>query len=178
MVFNTSAARHSKTKHDQIGGTIHSHLDRCSKSNGPDQFRITHPNRPLSLNIADHLIKTFRVSKDGTLTRCFVVVRVEDTCVGDSPCERLLDDNGMGITKFHSCMIEEKRIRFRKVSYACAQCINCDHARQCGQQLYAGKWTNWIDIPDHVPYDDLVDANEKRRRNAQLNFWSRLLNCI
>ena len=165
MVFNTSAARHSKTKHDQIGGTIHSHLDRCSKSNGPDQFRITHPNRPLSWNIITHLRNTFNVSRDGKLKRYYMALRVDDIFLGESPFDRLLDDNKIGIKTFHCCIIQEKRIRFRRVSCACAQCVNCKYARQCDQQLYAGSWTNWIDIPHHVSYDELVRENRKRLRN-------------
>ena len=163
MLFNTSAAGHSKRIHDQIGGTIHSHLDRCSKSNGPNQFRLK-PNMEVAIQVAHHLRNTFNVSKNGILEREFYAMRVEHIFLGESPFDRFLDNNGDGIKKFHSCMIEEHRVRFRKVSCACDQCVKSCYKRQCNQQLYAGSWTNWIDIPFHVSYDELVKTNRKRPR--------------
>ena len=140
-------------------------MDRCSVSNGPNKFRID-SSHTLAWNAVHFCRDTFNESKDDgcDLKREYWELPKDKIFIGDSPFDTLDIAGEDGITKYHCCLMQEKRVRFRKVSCCDDECVRSEHGRQCGNVLYAGRWSKWVDVPVHDKYAVmLAKANRKRR---------------
>ena len=112
---------------------------------------------------------TFAESKDENceLLREYFELPKEMVFIGASPF-KTLKIGVDGIKKYHSMLIQEKRIRFKKVSCCCLDvCVKEEYGRQCGNGIYAGRWSRWVDVPVHEKYEDMVAESIRERKRKR-----------
>ena len=162
---DTTGAGHSKSYHDQIGGTGKSFLDRSS-DNG--ELQLVHGESAAS-QLVRHCRKNFSVSLNGNLQREFYVVPESIVYTKNSPFQSPLDIAGHGIKAYQSAFISTNgKIKYRIVSCNCRMCCNCLFSRCCNQTAFAGKYYNLQSIPNHVPYATLR-ANQDNDNDTNSN---------
>lgn len=151
---DTTAAGHSKSYHDQIGGTCKSFLDR-SADNG--QLQLVH-GESVAKQIVRFCRANFSVSHNGKLQREFYHVPESIIYSKGSPFDSPLDIDGYGIKKFHSAFISiNGNIKYRMIACNCKMCCNSLFSRCCNQYLFAGKYIKLPSIPVHLPYATMRD---------------------
>ena len=159
---DTTPAGHGKTYHDQIGGTTQSHMDR-STINGT--FKLKKNGGTKSKQICNFLSSSFSKSKSGDLDRYFIEVPVDMIYTPPKGSKTIdtLDIHGTGITKYHCAYIEANRMRYRALGCCCTTCVNSKYARQCNKTSYCGRWTEYVSVPIHGTYEQLVnDMNNQK----------------
>ena len=161
ILANTTAAGHSKTYHDQIGGTTQSHMDKC-RANGSFQIKSGESN---SVQAVTFLKRTFKRSQNGSLKRYFYNIPPHMIYTKESPIDRLNID-GNGIKSHHSVYIEQNRFRYRTVSCHCTICINNSYKRACNNNVYAGKWSSHQSVPVHLKWNALLKSVLNNNNNS------------
>lgn len=156
ICHDTTPAGHGKTYHDQIGGTTQSHIDR-STTNGT--FKLKQNTGTKSSQIVNHCRTTFSKSKTGDLDRYFIEIPASMIYTPAKGVRTIdtLDIHGTGITQYHCAYIEANRIRYRALGCCCTTCVNSCYHRQCNRHSYSGRWTKYVSIPVHKPYEQLLN---------------------
>ena len=162
IIANTTESGHGKTYHDQIGGTVQTHLNRCT---GNSTLNIL-AGKSKSKQICTHLSSTFNQSKSGDLKRIFRNIPYKQIYTKGSPVPSL-DINGDGIATFQSACIDGTRLRYRIVSCCCQECVRSRYKKQCRLTAYAGRWSERINISPHKSYGTLV--NEQHNQSNHNN---------
>ena len=149
---DTTAAGHSKSYHDQIGGTVKTFLDQ-SFANHTLQLRS---GSAVSIQLATFCNNNFAASQNGELQLKFHSVSPKLLYRGKSPFDGSLNIGDKGIKYYHSVIIDTNgNMKYRPVSCNCAMCNRHTYSRLCNQTTFAGRYTKLDIIPAHVPYNTL-----------------------